>query len=205
MGILLYDSIMVNGAINFGNYADVYSQDVNWRALSNTVQLSLLVMVASVIITFPLAWLVGRTDMPGKKTYRTLLVASYMILLMLVRLLGTAFKSQRRLFEFRFLSGILQLQQSPFDIYTMGGLAWVLTLFYSPFAFITISRAMEKMDPTLEEAARVSGASPLRTLVDVTLPLMAPSILAGGLLVFIAAVPASVFLPLLVCLVISRL
>ena len=53
MGILLYDSIMVNGAINFGNYADVYSQDVNWRALSNTVQLSLLVMVASAIITFP--------------------------------------------------------------------------------------------------------------------------------------------------------
>jgi iron(III) transport system permease protein len=45
-----------------------------------------------------------------------------------------------------------------------------LTLFYSPFAFITISRAMEKMDPTLEEAARVAGASPLRTLWDVTLP-----------------------------------
>ena len=63
----------------------------------------------------------------------------------------------------------------------------MLTLFYSPFAFITISRAMEKMDPTLEEAARVSGASPLRTVLDVTLPLMAPSILAGGLLVFIAA------------------
>ena len=82
----------------------------------------------------------------------------------------------------------------------MGGLAWVLTLFYSPFAFITISRAMEKMDPTLEEAARVSGASPLRTLVDVTLPLMAPSILAGGLLVFIAAgscfgIPAIVGMP----------
>lgn len=56
------------------------------------------------------------------------------------------------------------------------------------------------MDPTLEEAARVSGASPLRTLVDVTLPLMAPSILAGGLLVFIAAgscfgIPAIVGMP----------
>ena len=187
MGILLYDSIMVNGAINFGNYADVYSQDVNWRALSNTVQLSLLVMVASVIITFPLAWLVGRTDMPGKKTYRTLLVASYMIppyvgAIAWVQLLNPSVGYLNSIFKW-----ILQLQQSPFDIYTMGGLAWVLTLFYSPFAFITISRAMEKMDPTLEEAARVSGASPLRTLVDVTLPLMAPSILAGGLLVFIAA------------------
>ena len=84
------------------------------------------------------------------------------------------------------LNGFLTYRLHRFDIYTTGGLAWVLTLFYSPFAFITISRAMEKMDPTLEEAARVSGSSPLRTLIDVTLPLMAPSILAGGLLVFIA-------------------
>ena len=56
------------------------------------------------------------------------------------------------------------------------------------------------MDPTLEEAARVSGASPMRTVFDVTLPLMAPSILAGGLLVFIAAgscfgIPAIVGMP----------
>ena len=67
MGILLYDSIMVNGAINFGNYADVYSQDVNWRALSNTVQLSLLVMVASVIITFRWPGLLAALICPVKK------------------------------------------------------------------------------------------------------------------------------------------
>ena len=95
---------------------------------------------------------------------------------------------------------MFNLQTAPFNIYTFGGIAWVLTLFYSPFAFITISRAMEKMDPTLEEAARISGAGPFRTLLNVTLPLMAPSILAGGLLVFIAAgscfgIPAIVGMP----------
>ena len=79
MGILLYDSIMLDGAINLENYRNVYSQDVNWRALTNTIELSLGVMIVSVLITFPLAWLVGRTDMPGKKIYRTLLVSSYMI------------------------------------------------------------------------------------------------------------------------------
>lgn len=98
------------------------------------------------------------------------------------------------------LKTIFSLSKAPFNIYTEGGLIWVLTLFYSPFAFITISRAMEKMDPTLEEASRVSGASPLRVLWDVTLPLMAPSILAGGLLVFIGAgsafgIPAIVGMP----------
>ena len=61
MGVLLYDSVVYDASINFDNYRAVYSQDVNWRALTNTINLSLLVMVASVIITFPLAWLVGRT------------------------------------------------------------------------------------------------------------------------------------------------
>lgn len=187
MGVLLYDSIMFDGAINFENYRNVYSQNVNWKALTNTVELSLMVMIASVLITFPLAWLVGRTDMPGKKGFRTLLVSSYMIppyvgAIAWVQLLNPSVGYLNNIFKWMF-----GLETAPFDIYTFWGLAWVLTLFYSPFAFITISRAMEKMDPTLEEAARVSGASPLRTVWDVTLPLMAPSILAGGLLVFIAA------------------
>lgn len=200
MGVLVFDSIYQNGSFNFSNYKVVYSTIVNWRALTNTVQLSLMVMVASVIITFPLAWLVGRTDLPGKKTYRTLLVASYMIppyvgAIAWVQLLNPSVGYLNQVLKWMF-----SLQQAPFNIYTFGGLAWVLTLFYSPFAFITISRAMEKMDPTLEEAARVSGASPLKTLFDVTLPLMAPSILAGGLLVFIAAgscfgIPAIVGMP----------
>ena len=200
MGVLLYDSILLGGEINFENYRSVYSQNVNWRALTNTINLSLMVMVASVIITFPLAWLVGRTDLPGKKIYRTLLVSSYMIppyvgAIAWVQLLNPSVGYLNVILKWCF-----GLEAAPFDIYTYGGLAWVLTLFYSPFAFITISRAMEKMDPTLEEAARVSGASPLRTLLDVTLPLMAPSILAGGLLVFIAAgscfgIPAIVGMP----------
>ncbi len=200
MGILLYDSMMLDGAINFENYRNVYSQSVNWRALTNTIQLSLSVMIISVIITFPLAWLIGRTDMPGKKTYRTMLVSSYMIppyvgAIAWVQLLNPSVGYLNMIFKWLF-----GLETAPFDIYTFAGLGWVLTLFYSPFAFFTISRAMEKMDPTLEEAARVSGASPLRTVFDVTLPLMMPSILAGGLLVFIAAgscfgIPAIVGMP----------
>lgn len=200
MLVLIYDSLYVDGRLDLSNYRDVYGQEVNWRALTNTLKLSFGVMVASVLITFPLAWLVGRTDLPGKKFYRTVLVASYMIppyvgAIAWVQLLNPSVGYLNDILRFCF-----GLETAPFDIYTMWGLGWVLTLFYSPFAFITISRAMEKMDPTLEEAARISGAGPLRTLFDVTLPLTAPSILAGGLLVFIAAgscfgIPAIVGMP----------
>ncbi|MEG0541955.1 MAG: iron ABC transporter permease, partial [Angelakisella sp.] len=73
------------------------------------------------------------------------------------------------------------------NIYSIGGLVWVLTTFYYPYAFITISRAMEKMDPSLEEASKISGASPLKTVATVTLPMMMPSIVAAALLVFVSA------------------
>ena len=185
--VLIYDSLFIDGAFDISNYKDVYGKKVNWKALTNTIQLSLIVMVASVIVTFPLAWLVGRTDLPGKKTFRTILVASYMIppyvgAIAWVQLLNPSVGYLNDFIKF-----IFGLQKAPFDIYTMGGLAWVLTLFYSPFAFITISRAMEKMDPSLEEASRISGASPMKTVFTVTLPLMTPSLISGALLVFVSA------------------
>ena len=185
LAVLIYDSVMVNGTFDLSNYAAVYSQKVNLKALWNTVEISLLVMVLSVLITFPLAWLIGRTDLPGRKRFRTLLVASYMIPPYVGAIAWTQLLNPDVGYLNQLLKTLFSLSQAPFNIYTRGGMIWVLTLFYSPFAFITISRAMEKMDPTLEEASRIAGASPLKALWDVTLPLMAPSILAGGLLVFI--------------------
>ncbi|WP_027937764.1 ABC transporter permease [Anaeroarcus burkinensis] len=184
---LVYNSVVAEGAFTLENYKYVYSKMVNWTALVNTFKLSFMVMLLSLVITFPLAWLVGRTDLPGKGAFRTMLVATYMIPPYVGAIAWTQLLNPSVGYVNVILRHVFDLAQSPFNIYSMGGLVWVLTLFYSPFAFITISRALEKMDPTLEEAARISGASPLRTLWDVTLPLMFPSILAGGLLVFIAA------------------
>ena len=200
LAVLIIDSVVVDGHLGVSSYLTVYGQAVNMRALTNTAKISILVMILSVLITFPLAWLIGRTDLPGRKKFRTILVASYMIPPYVGAIAWTQLLNPDVGYLNALLKTIFSLSKAPFNIYTEGGLIWVLTLFYSPFAFITISRAMEKMDPTLEEASRVSGASPLRVLWDVTLPLMAPSILAGGLLVFIGAgsafgIPAIVGMP----------
>ena len=200
LAVLIIDSVVVDGHLDVSSYLTVYGQTVNMRALTNMAKISILVMILSVLITFPLAWLIGRTDLPGRKKFRTILVASYMIPPYVGAIAWTQLLNPDVGYLNALLKTIFSLSKAPFNIYTEGGLIWVLTLFYSPFAFITISRAMEKMDPTLEEASRVSGASPLRVLWDVTLPLMAPSILAGGLLVFIGAgsafgIPAIVGMP----------
>lgn len=66
---------------------------------------------------------------------------------------------------------------------------WILLAHYcargAPYAVRTANAALQQVDPALEDAARISGASWLRTLRKVTVPLVRPSILVGWLLVFI--------------------
>lgn len=184
---LVYRAFYATGTFSLEAFKRVYTYPLNWSALTNTVVAATASMVFGVLIAFPLAWLVGRTNLYGKKFFRTLFVATYMVppyvgAMAWMRLLNPTVGSMNM-----FFMKIFHLGSAPFDIYTMGGLIWVLTGFYYPFAFITISRAMEKMDPSLEEASRISGASPLTTLRTITLPMMLPSIVAAALLVFVAA------------------
>lgn len=184
---LLFRAFFSSGSFSLEAFKRVYSYPLNWSALRNTLITAGLSMIFGVMIAFPLAWLVGRTNLYGKKMFRTLFVMTYMVppyvgAMAWLRLLNPTVGNLNV-----FIQNLFGLQSPPFNIYSVGGLVWVLTTFYYPYAFITISRAMEKMDPSLEEASRISGASPLRTLATITMPMMAPSIVAAALLVFVSA------------------
>lgn len=187
MVYLILRAFTASGSLSLDAFRRVYTYPINWSALRNTVVTASLSMVFGILIAFPLAWLVGRTNLYGKKFFRTLFVMTYMVppyvgAMAWLRLLNPNVGNLNV-----FLKNLLGLAENPFNIYSVGGLVWVLTTFYYPYAFITISRAMEKMDPSLEEASKISGASPLKTLATITLPMMAPSIVAAALLVFVSA------------------
>ena len=187
MCYLIFRSFFVENGFTLSAFKRIYTYPLNWNALRNTLVTAGLSMVFGVMIAFPLAWLVGRTDMYGRRFFRTLFVMTYMVppyvgAMAWLRLLNPRVGTLNVL-----IANIFGLSENPFNIYTIGGLVWVLTTFYYPYAFITISRAMEKMDPSLEEASKISGASPLKTVMTVTFPIMLPSIVAAGLLVFVSA------------------
>lgn len=186
---LVLKSFFPEGHFSLLTFERLYTYKMNWGALTNTLIAAFATMVLGTLLAFPLAWLVGRTNMYGKKFFRSLFVLTYMVppyvgamawLRLLNKNVGTINVLLRTLFQ-------LDTNAGPLNIYTLAGMIWVLTTFYYPYAFITISRAMEKMDPSLEEAARVSGASPLKTVFTITLPMMTPSLIAGALLVFVCA------------------
>ncbi len=186
---LVITAFFPEGSFTFEVFERLYTYPMNQGALVNTLIAAGATMVLGTLLAFPLAWLVGRTNMYGRKFFRSLFVLTYMVppylgAMAWLRLLnpnvGTINVFLRALFGMGDTPG-------PLNIYSLGGLIWVLTTFYYPYAFITISRAMEKMDPSLEEASRISGASPIKTVFKITLPMATPSLIAGALLVFISA------------------
>jgi iron(III) transport system permease protein len=72
-----------------------------------------------------------------------------------------------------------------FNVYSMSGMIVIFGVYYAPYVYMFTASALRNMDPALEEAAEISGATPLSSLLTVTFPLIAPAIISGALLSFI--------------------
>ena len=186
---MIIKALFPEGSFTLETIRRLYTYPLNLTALRNTFVAAFATMIFGTLIAFPLAWLIGRTNLYGKKFFRSLFVITYMVppyvgAMAWLRLMNPNVGTINL-----FLRSLLHLPDTPgpLNVYTVPGMIWVLTSFYYPYAFITISRAMEKMDPSLEEASRISGGSPLMTVVRITLPMMTPSLIAGALLVFVSA------------------
>ena len=79
----------------------------------------------------------------------------------------------------------ITLQEGPIDIFSLGGIVVLSALQLVPFGYLIISAALRTLDPALEEASRVSHAGPLRTLIRVTLPAVAPAIANAAIVMVI--------------------
>lgn len=71
------------------------------------------------------------------------------------------------------------------DFYSLSGMILVFGIYYAPYVYMFTAAALRNMDPSLEEAAEISGASPFRTMATVTFPLILPAIISSMLLSFI--------------------
>jgi len=183
---VLFRSFLDAGVLSLKSYQKVFSYPSYYRALLNSVWISCATAAMCMVLGTLLAFLVIRTDLPGKKTLRTLLVLPYALpsffaAIAWIQLLGPQGYLARLFLE------VLGFATVPWNIYSAGGIVFVLTVHYFILVFITVAGALERMDASLEEAARTSGAGTYQVMRQITLPLVLPAIMAGGLLAFIGA------------------
>ena len=182
---LVKNSFTVDGRFSFQNYIDLLAESRTFTVFSNTFSVAFVGAIGATFLGVLISWLLARTDIPFKRFWQIALIVPYLIPPFIggiawVYLLGPVG------FINKFWMFLTQTHQPLWIIYGRWGIVFVMMLYSYPIAYMVTLGPLRQMNPSLEEAAQISGAGTLRTLRDITAPLMLPSIGGSALLIFMS-------------------
>jgi iron(III) transport system permease protein len=197
LALLIVSSLKTGTPGNLGdwtidNYRRVFRTPETYRALGNTVVVATIGTAFSLVLAILFAWLIERTDMPFRNLSWSILLLPIAVPSILFVLSWTVLLSPR--------AGLLNVairdalpflfegsRSGPFQFYSVGGVIFLDAIRGVTTIFLMLVAAFRLFDPALEEASRVGGANTFQTFYRVTLPALAPAILAAGMYSFISS------------------
>ncbi|MHB0989442.1 MAG: ABC transporter permease [Bellilinea sp.] len=154
------------------------------RPLGFTFYQAVLSTLATLALGLPAAYIFGRYTFPGKSLLRVLTTLPFILPTVVVAAAFNALIGPRGWVNLGLMS-LFDLTVPPLQMLNSLPAILIAHVFYNTTIVIrVVGSAWSQLDPRMEQASRVLGATPLRTLREVTLPLLRPAILAAGLLVF---------------------
>jgi iron(III) transport system permease protein len=187
IGALTNTNPVVDGfamrALSPANFVAVLSNPNVHVALLNTLIVCGGGTALAVVIGLGFSWIVVRTDTPCKGFIAGVSLVPLFVPPLVAAVAWAILASPK--------SGLLNTVLNAFgiewrfNVYSMTGMIVIFGIYYAPYVYMFTASALRNMDPALEEAAEISGASALSTLLTVTFPLIAPAIISGMLLSFI--------------------
>ncbi|NLD02751.1 MAG: iron ABC transporter permease [Clostridiales bacterium] len=183
MLMIVYNTFFVEGRFDLTLFTGIILDPANIGAMWNTIKIALLVTVLGVVVGLFFAWLLGRSDIPLKGLMRSMFTIPYMFPPFFGAMAWELLLSPRSGYLNNWLMTTFNLSSAPFNINSIGGIVFVELSYYFPFVFMQGVSALERMDPTLEESARIAGARQWYVIRRITMPLVLPATSAGALLI----------------------
>ena len=177
------------GAIGFQTYVRIFTDPLFRAALYTTFSLSAVSTLASLAFGLPVAYWIVRTESRRTRAALIMLVAIPFMTSLIVRLYSLMLVLSNTGLINRGLQALGIIAENDFVplIRNPVSVAIGLTYFVLPFVIFTLAGSFRRFDRTLEEAAKNLGADEVATFYHVTLPLLAPGVLAAGTLAFVLA------------------
>jgi len=191
-----------DGSATLENFVALVTDPTLARAYALAIGMATSVGVLSCIVATPMAWLVARTDLPGRNVIRMLVTASFVtppFLGAIAYEILAAPNTGLINIIYRKLFGLDQ-SASLVNIYTFSGLVFAIACFTFPYVFTLVSNALDRVPSDLEDASAILGGKAMTTLRKVTIPLVLPAMLAGTLIAILQSLtmfgsPAILALP----------
>ncbi|KPV63578.1 MAG: Molybdate/tungstate transport system permease protein WtpB [Candidatus Bathyarchaeota archaeon BA1] len=173
---LVWGSLFVREEISLNNYVKFFSDPPLNRSLFNTLFMCAVSSLSSLFLGFLFAYLVVRTDVPGKRIFEATAILPIISPPFVVGLSFILLFGRRGFFTYGLFG-------QEFEIYGWHGLWAVQTLTFFPLAYLLIVGVLRALNPSLEYAAHNLGANGREAFRTVTLPLLMPGLLGASLLV----------------------
>src|SRR5437588_1031342 len=187
--LFYYSLVDRSGAFTLGNFKTLITDPVFLEPLITTLIIATSSSITCCAVAAPLSWLVARTDMPLRRTVRALVTASFVTPPFLGAIaweLLAAPNSGLLNKIYRAMAGAPQ-DEHLFDIYSLGGLIFVISCYTFPYVFVLVANALERIPGDLEDASAILGGRTWTTARRITIPLALPALLAGALVAFLQA------------------
>lgn len=172
--------------ISIDNFAYLWEDSLYIRTYINSLKIALISTILCLLIGYPMAYAIVRSQGTTRYVLLLLIILPFWTSFLLrvyawMGLLADQGTFNSLLMYLGIIEKPIRLLYSQFAVYV--GIVYS----YLPFMILPLYANMEKLDTSLQEAAADLGAKPFAGFLTVTLPLTAPGILAGSLLVFIPA------------------
>jgi iron(III) transport system permease protein len=194
MAMLLYGSLHSTppgepGVFNLAGYASLLTGETA-AVLLNTIVISFLHTALSLPLALFLAWIVARTDTPGRRALEIAITLPFFIPPVLTAL-AWGMLANPQVGSLNLLwKGITGGTTPLINIYSYGGVVWHMMQYSTPFLFLLTVDALRAIDPALEESSRMCGAGRWTTLRRITLKLLLPVTTSVAILSFIRGLEA---------------
>lgn len=188
------------GALTLGNFETLLSDPDLVEPLLVSLSLSIGVALMAVTAAAPLSWIVSRTNLPGRRVIRALMTACFVTPPFLGAIAWEVLAAPNSGILNKLWRDLTGSADPLVDIYSFGGLLFVISCYTMPYVFVLLTNALDRIPADLEDAAGILGAGVWKVARSVTIPLVLPALLAGGLIAFLQAMtlfgsPAILALP----------
>lgn len=174
----------LTGAFTFNNFIRFFSKKYYYQGLINSFLVTTSVTILAILIGSSIAYIMNTYKIKGKNFLEILIIIS-MLSPPFIGAYSWILLCGRNGIITRFFLNYLGIKLAP--IYGFIGIVLVLTLRLYTFIYLYVSGALKKIDVSLIEAAESLGSSPSKKVFTIVFPLILPTLLAGGLLVFMNA------------------
>jgi len=186
LGLIVYQSLLdapffAPHKVGLNAFGFIFADGDFWDAMKNSIVIAAAMALIAVPLGGILAFLMIRTDLPGRTWIEPLLLIPVFVSPMV---LGFGYVVAAGPVGFYSVWAKDLFGGVPWNVYSLAGIAVIAGLTHVPHVYLYSSSALKSLGSDVEEAARMAGSTPFQVARDVSLPMVTPALLFSGVLVF---------------------